>query len=310
MGGWKDKGFSIDDIAGKLADETLPSNIGDPGVGSAPNGPLLPEKPPVDASQWLPGVDVSNNNPGINWMRVSVAGKRFAIAKASGDETASNQFFDQDFADNWASIKGAGMTRGAYHYAKPSRVSPAKSVTTFEEALRRVGGLQPGDLVALDMEDPDVPSGTSLAQWTAEWLDLARTVLGVTPIIYTGNYYIRDHNLVGLDAYPLWLASYQDTLPPAPTEWPISQFKFWQYSQDGQVPGIGKALEDWFLGTADDLRQLGFSPGVITLPPEPTDPVVSLQDRTWALAEEWRREGWPWVEQGLKAIVALQKGDK
>lgn len=35
-----------------------------------------------------------------------------------------------------------------------------------------------------------------------------------------------------------------------------------------------------------------------------------LRDRTWALADEWRTAGHPWAEQGIKAVVALSKGER
>lgn len=48
-------------------------------------------------------------------------------------------------------------------------------------------------------------------------------------------------------------------------------------------------------------------------PPDPAptpDEPPSLLDRTWALADEWAASGAPWAAQGIKAVVALSKGER
>jgi hypothetical protein len=48
--------------------------------------------------------------------------------------------------------------------------------------------------------------------------------------------------------------------------------------------------------------------------PKPPAPAVDietvLRDETWALANRWADAGYPWTSQGLKAIVALNKGER
>lgn len=310
---WRKKRFDCDRLALVWVDALQalpPSQDGhqpSPGHQPAPTPtPPLPvppvtNPPPYNPPQEAPvpnytgpqllGVDVSNNNPNVDFVAVRAAGKSFAFAKASGDEADEAQeddwqYFDTDFPRNWQAMKLAGLTRGAYHYAKPSKASPARSVTTFEEALTNAGGLQSGDLVVLDLEDPDVPVGHDLTVWAAEWLDLATRVFGFKPVLYTGTYYLGEHgvNEMELGKYPLWLASYQLNVPPVPAGWP--RLHFWQYSQDAHTPGIGKSLLDLFFGTRDELLALakpGLPAGEDTID---WDELIPAQDALWELSEK------------------------
>jgi GH25 family lysozyme M1 (1,4-beta-N-acetylmuramidase) len=232
--------FDVDPISGRLAAVTGPL-------------PTPPEEQPVTT----PGIDVSNHNGIVDWPRVAASGVRFAGMKASGDEGIGNVFVDPTFPDNWHQSRANGLIRIAYHYCRPSVVSPAASVTTFQRAIQAVGGLASGDLVALDLEDPGVPDGVSLHVWAAEWLALAEDVFGVAPVKYSARYYTSTHDLEhdDLERFPTWWASYQATIPPSATGWDID---IWQNSASGTCPGVsGQVDTDLFLGTVEELRLLG-----------------------------------------------------
>jgi len=230
--------FDTDPISDRLAAASTP----------------LPEVPMATTR----GIDVSNHQGVVDWTKVAASGVQFAGMKASGDEGAGNVFFDPTLPDNWHQSRAAGLVRMAYHYGRPSQVSPAASVTTFQRAVQAVGGLQAGDLVALDLEDPDVPDRTSLHQWTAEWLALAEQVFGVAPVFYSGLWYMQPHDLLhpDLGRYPLWYASYQAAPPPPPTGW--DHLSIWQNSASGTCPGVSGAVDtNVFIGTVAQLRALG-----------------------------------------------------
>lgn len=251
-----------------------------------------------------PGVDVSNNQGVIDWAAVRASGRLFAAIKASGDETASGVYLDRYFPENWHTSRAQGMARIAYHYAKPSRVPPSQSVGTLQRALAAVGGLQPGDNVALDIEDPDVPDGQSLHQWVAEWLDLAARAFGVpTPWKYSAHYYTSTHDLEhdDLGGYPTWWAAYQATQPPASRGW--GPIWIWQHDAHGTVPGVAGPCDlDVFNGTFDELRALG-------LPAPTAFDRTAEQDALWATAERWEQAGYPWMGAGIKALTAKDKGE-
>jgi GH25 family lysozyme M1 (1,4-beta-N-acetylmuramidase) len=277
----------------------------------------LSDRPPVPTppqeNAVLEGCDVSNHQgAAIGWDRVAAAGIAFAWIKASEDP----DFFDTVFPRNWFEARKAGLVTGAYHYARPDRVSPAASVTLFEKALQDVGGLRAGDLIALDLEEPHDKPGSFLV-WAAEWLALAERVFGVKPVLYTAHWFAGPHGLENgaLGSYPLWWAAYTNApATPVPMGW--EKLTFWQYTSTGRVPGIpGDVDLDRFFGTLADLRALG-KPATAEAPPAPEPApaelalVVGLRDRTWALASEWGAQGYPVMEQVLKAVVELHKGER
>lgn len=217
--------------------------------------PTPPEEPPVATT--TKGIDVSNHQGAVDWPRVAAAGYRFAGLKASGDEGDGDAFVDPFFPEHWAATGRLEMGRIAYHYARPSRVAPAQSVTTLERALAAVGGLRAGDNVALDVEDPAVPDGVSLHVWVAEWLDLAARVLGIVPFKYSARYYTSTHDLEHADLarYPTWWAS----SPPKPA--PVAGWgpiRIHQFDWFAAVPGVtGPCDANVFDGALDALRALG-----------------------------------------------------
>lgn len=217
-----------------------------------------PEEAPVVG---IKGIDISNHQGfAVDMHEVKAAGYDFAILKASGDEGATGVFFDPTFAGNWQKAAEAEVVRGAYHYAKPSRASPAQSVTTFQRAIQAAGGLRPGDSVWLDTEDPDYPDGQSLHVWTAEWLALAEQVFGVAPGKYSANFYTSAHDLEhdDLSRYPTWWAA--EPPKPAPqVGW--GPIRVWQHDWHTVVPGVPGGIDvNVFDGTVADLKALGLPP--------------------------------------------------
>lgn len=248
-----------------------------------------PDQPnPGPEETVLEGTDCSNWQAEVDWSAVAASGRRFAIVKSSEDPA----YRDPYFGANWRGIKAANLTRGCYHYARPSQVSPAESVAFFAQQIAAVGGLEPGDLVALDIEDTDVAPDADLAGWVVDWLVAAETELGLRPLVYSGEWYLEPHVIDDPDLaeYPLWLAAYQDTPPEAPAPW--DALAFWQYSAHGTVPGIsGDADLNQFLGDEAALRALGYGG-------TESDQVQPLRDQTWQLCDQLQVLGGQWTDAG------------
>jgi lysozyme len=264
-------------------------------------GPL-PTPPEEVTVPILTGIDLSNNNGVVDLGLVKAAGNAFVAMKASGDEGRGNVFLDPFFPENWHQANAHELVRIAYHYARPSAVTPAQSVTTLQRAIDAVGGLKVGDNVALDIEDPEVPEGVSLHVWVAEWLALAEQVFGVAPYRYSAHYYTSTHDLEhdDLAKYPVWWASYQAIKPaPSPGWAPI---RIWQNSASGRVPGVGGDVDtNLFEGTREELLALG----KLGLPElvEPAAPGVPA-DVIGALDVLWDAAGADVVKQ--RAIVQVK----
>jgi lysozyme len=110
-------------------------------------------------------------------------------------------------------------------------------------------------------------SPANLVKSVKQWLKMAELHYGVKPILYTGmNFYNR--YLAGqFDDYPLWIARYD-------AEEPVTvcgrEFQFWQYTDEGKLPGIvGDVDRNVFYGTRIDLS-------LLCIPPRVANPVDDL----------------------------------
>ncbi|RLC78560.1 MAG: glycoside hydrolase [Chloroflexi bacterium] len=193
-----------------------------------------------------PGIDVSRWQGDINWEMVAAAGYRFAIVRA----TIGNYYTDPRFYGNWSGAGDAGLLVSAYHVVTPEH--PADSqVDRFLDVL----GDRKADLpLVLDVE---LSRGISPAGITACVRDCVQKVEqqdGRKPIIYTAGWF-WNHKVLESPEWAecdLWVAHYGVSTPTLPTGW--SEWKFWQHSEKGQVPGIAAATDlNQFNGSYDDL---------------------------------------------------------
>lgn len=205
------------------------------------------------AGTTLEGVDISHYDGDIDWPSVVGSGRAFAFAKATEGLT----FTDPKFADNWAQMKQAGIARSAYHFFH-SNDDPDMQA---EFLLQTMGPLEPGDLPpSLDLEVADGESASVVASTAITWLDHVAAVIGQKPILYTSKRVVEEDlgNAMGLEDHAvLWDAQWQVTCPDLPDT--FSDFGFWQYADDGTVPGIGDASAvdlDVFNGDANALAAL------------------------------------------------------
>jgi len=228
----------------------------------------------------LRGIDVASHQGRPDWQAVAASGVTFGISKATGGTWYTNP----TFPDNWLGMKAAGLVRGAYHYAFESSGQPLPGdgpeaeADYFLTALARAGGILPGDLLVLDIEDGNGPLG----DWCLRWLRHVEMNTGVKPLVYTGAWFSVPHGLGAVPAlaeFPLWLAAYQDAMPAAPPPWSV--VSMWQHSSTGRVPGIAGDVDlNQFRGSRADLLALG-KPGAVA----PAPAVDELADVRRRLAE-------------------------
>lgn len=198
------------------------------------------------------GIDVSSNNDNsqstIDWQAVAASGQAFAWTKA----TEGMRYINPDLAHNKEGIAAAGMVRGFYHFAQPDFSPPELEAHYF---LNAVGDLNPGDLLALDLE---AGSG-DLSLWAANFLLTVELVAGFKPFLYSGTWFLKPHNCLdkpSIGAYPLWLSGYQANQPPVPGGW--NTIAMWQFTDKASVPGVPSLVDQSvFLGTVDELKEYG-----------------------------------------------------
>lgn len=193
------------------------------------------------------GVDVSSHQQEVDWAQVKEAGMEFAMIRIGYRGYTQGGLNADEFADeNLRGASAAGLQVGAYFYSQAISVEEA-----LEEAEFCIELLQGHDLdlpVVFDWEyvsadartgDMDSQTLTACAQAFCQRIEDA----GYDAMVYFNPHIAQEYlNLEELSAYPFWLALYSDSMT-----YPY-QVEMWQYTQNGNVPGIsGDAdINLWF----------------------------------------------------------------
>lgn len=216
----------------------------------------------VCGTTTVKGIDVYHGDNGgvaIDWNNVKSDGISFAFAKA----TESTNFTDPMFATNWAGMKAAGLVRGAYHFFHAD-VDGALQASFF---LSTVGTLEPGDLVALDLETANNQSQATIVSRAEAFLSAVQKATGTTPLLYVSPAFLSSYT--GFGSYYLWIANYGVSCPDVPSAW--STYTFWQSTGSGSLSALSGSVDlDSFNGTLTQLESLGApSPGMDAGAPPP-----------------------------------------
>jgi lysozyme len=200
------------------------------------------------AAARMSGIDVSHFQQEIDWQQVRRAGVAFTFIKATEGVNVS----DSHFSQNWRNAKLARVLRGAYHFFRPQLDAEAQARFFLDEIAGDPGDLPPVlDVAVLTSVDPE-----RVIFGAHNWVEIVRTRLGRSPILYTGSAFWRNtlKNSSQFSEYPLWIAHYTaGPNPLLPSAW--RQWTFWQFSQQGKVAGItGNVDLDVFNGTATELE--------------------------------------------------------
>ena len=184
-----------------------------------------------------PGVDVSAFQGNIDWKRVKQSGIDFAIIRLGYRGYESGKLVEDQYAKaNLKNAKEAGLRIGAYFFSQALSIQETDQEIQF--MLKILGDTQLDMPVVLDWE---IPANTARTRnMDARTLtDIQRHFCGqmrdqgYQPMIYfnwhqSENLYV----LHELEAYPFWLALYQDRMT---YPWKV---EMWQYTDKGRVPGI------------------------------------------------------------------------
>lgn len=180
----------------------------------------------------ITGVDLSHHQRDVDFTALAGAA-RFVFLKA----TEGTSYVDATFARRWALAKGANLTRGAYHFARPASSAKAQA----QHFLRTVGPVERGDLLALDLEVADGVGAAAIAAWAKAWLAEVEDATGRTPILYTGpgfwDAHVAPAGAVGFSRFPLWVAHYT-TAPKPRLPKGFDRWAIWQFTSDGRAPGV------------------------------------------------------------------------
>jgi lysozyme len=193
------------------------------------------------------GVDVSRFQTAVDWQHARENGVNFAFIKA----TEGGDLLDPMFRDHWRGAARAGIPRGAYHFFYHCRAASEQALWFIRNVPRTSGSLPP----VLDMEwTPFSPTCTTRrdgAVIRAEAMVFIRAIeahYGQRPVLYTSVDFYEDNEMWKLPGVEFWLRS----VAAHPRDrYAGQQWKFWQYTSTGLVPGIkGKADINAFSGGA------------------------------------------------------------
>jgi len=197
------------------------------------------------------GIDISayqHANGPINWRGLVGHGIKFVAVKASEDTYYTNPYY---LPDTRAASR-AGLAVLAYAFANPYRAGGPAAASFAVRAAHYRRGRSALPLV-VDLEND--PYSTSdcywfgrgrMIAWIAGFTSRVRTLTGQWPILYTTAAWWQEctgsTGRFGHD--PLWLADYDGGRPASPSPW--TRWSFWQYSENGYLPGIGWTDLDYF----------------------------------------------------------------
>jgi len=210
-----------------------------------------PSAPPVH------GLDISSYQHGrtpIDWPLLARHGIRFVSVKVSEGTYYRNPFYQSDAR----AAVAAGLAVMPYVFANPARAGGAP---TARYAIRVTGSLRrPAQLpLVIDLENDPYRADAdcygigrrAMIGWIAGFVGQARAVTGKWPVIYTAAIWWR--KCTGATSRfrrdPLWLAAYGGTRPTPPSTW--RRWTFWQYDDEGRLPGIATTDLDYYQPTGD-----------------------------------------------------------
>ena len=185
-----------------------------------------------------PGIDVSAFQGDIDWQQVKDSGIRFAIIRLGyrGYGKAGKLVEDEYAKKNLKEATEVGLPIGAYFFSQALNIQEADE--EIEYMLKILGNYELDMPIILDWEIPtDTARTVNMDARTLTDIQLhfcqVMVEKGYTPMVYFNWYQsTKLMYLTELEAYPFWLALYQDRMT-----YPY-KVEMWQYTDKGTVPGI------------------------------------------------------------------------
>ncbi len=197
------------------------------------------DKLSYEDGEYMLGVDVSHHQGAIDWEKVKADGYDFAILRIGyrGYGSTGSLNADKEFENYYRDARAAGLKTGVYFFAQAINEDEAKEEAEF--VLDILDG-RPIDLpVVYDpesiLDDEARTDDVTGEQFTANTKVFCETIVenGYDPMIYANMLWEAfELDLEQLSDYPVWYADYEP-VPQTPYD-----FVLWQYTNEGNVPGI------------------------------------------------------------------------
>lgn len=174
------------------------------------------------------GIDVSHYQGEIDWdelLKNSSVKIAFVFCKA----TEGTQILDERWRRNRKMLRERKVAVGAYHYFRPDIDATLQARFFLEHYHPKQNDLPP----VIDVED-EIDDPISLRNNVKRWMDIVEKKTGKRPIIYTNFYMFSKIFEAHFRDYKFWIANYSDN----PERMKDDRIIYWQYSDQGRVPGI------------------------------------------------------------------------
>lgn len=178
-------------------------------------------------------IDVSHHNGVINWEQVKTSGCAGAILRCGYGGDISSQD-DKQWVRNLSECERLGFPIGVYLYSYAKNDTQAKS--ELSHILRLAKGHTFQLPVFLDVEESESQNYAARAcEIVCEGLKSAGYIPGVYASLSWWTQYL--HRIRG--KYVEWMAHYTDL----PEDTYKDQFHIWQYSSNGEIPGVSGRVD-------------------------------------------------------------------
>lgn len=195
------------------------------------------------------GIDVSHHQGNINWTELkNVQFAHFPVRFVFMKATEGGDFKDKAFDYNFKEAGDSRFIRGAYHFYNPN-TDPVRQADFFIDNVNLVTGDLP-PVLDIEKRPKDVDK---MRRDLKIWLNKIESHYKVKPILYTSYKFKTKYlNDSVFDSYPYWIAHYYVDSVRYDGQW-----KFWQHTDVGTLPGIRKQVDlNVFNGTMTELMEM------------------------------------------------------
>lgn len=206
------------------------------------------------------GIDVSYHNGDLDWSTIKAAGVDFAILRAAyrGYAEEGTLVKDRKFAEYIRGAQSYGIPVGAYIYSQA--VTTKEAVQEANYILNIVKNYSLDLPIVFDYEFSTSSKGRTNLAWAEGELNKTKMTnitlafcntiksAGYDVMVYANKTFLTkniDHKVIENAGYDVWLAHYvnQNEYNYQGTNY-TGDFKIWQYTSTGRIPGISNKVFD------------------------------------------------------------------
>ena len=247
---------------------------------------------------WTFGIDVSTYQGAIDFQQCEADGVKFAAIRC----TVGDYYTDQRFLTNWEGFGQTNIVRMPYLVVTPAWYDdgshPVNAGQHWQRFLDALDGIVP-EIIVLDCELTRGMSAQYIANLINDLIWMCEDFTGRMPVIYTRGEWWNSNTvpMVAFGQCDLWIARYNEHIEHPwedndlfkPRDW--DTWTFWQYSQEGVLPGIPDYNVDFdrFNGTLEDLLVWFDDPPPPPVEPPPDDTVDLIKEILDKLDDHERR---------------------